>query len=196
MEIYNVSIDNYNDIVIKPATIGEIDLLFETKIDNIQVGKTNIILAVDKGNTSRGEDKGAGYFKYYPNCTSIAKDMNNQKVYRISPDKAEYTAHDGVGITPDYRPMSERKMLIAALATEVSVNGQRMSIYDALCANIKSEIKDTKIEVLPITNDTQNKKKGKNSSKIIRVDTKHLDTISDSRITKYLDIKYDGKRKL
>lgn len=189
-------IENEAEEIIYPRTAQELDAMLEGKVNNIEVdGKKWCVLAIDSNRTYRNTDKkGGGYIKFYPNCKSLSGDMTKQKVYRIYTDLDEngnaiYTVHNGLGKGTDNITKDECKMFVAAASTMVDVKDKgSMTLFDVFDYDLKH---DTTSEYT-----VQSGKSGK-SSKIIKVSTKNIEErVKGTNLEQFLDIHYDGKRKL
>lgn len=187
-----VEFENDEDEIFLPKTAEDLDRLFESKINEINVdNKDWCVLAVDHNLTDRNTDKGGGYIKFYPHCKSVGKDMKDQIVYRVYVDDLEhptFTVHNGMGKGTDYMPMKDREMLIAALSMDVYIDGERkMRAFDMFKKELKTG-QNMKYTIYP--KDSKAPKTPKISAKNIKEKVKGTD------LENYLNIEYDGKRKL
>lgn len=187
--------DPENEYIQRPMTIDELGLILEGKANQISVdGKNWCVLAVDDGNTYRNTDKeGGGYIKFYPNCKTLSGDMSKQKVYRIYTDldkdgKAVYTIHNGMGKGSGTITKDDCEMFVAAAATIVTVDGKDKMLFDMF----DDDLKNGTSSKFTIPSDKNGKK-----SKIIRASTKNIkERVKGTKLEPFLNIEYDGKRKL
>ena len=187
--------DPNNEEPIMPKTGADLEAMFEGKINNINVDIDDwCVLAVDHDATYRNTDKeGGGYIKFYPHCKTVSGSKKDQKVFRIFPDidkngNAIYTVHDGMGKGSDTITSDECKMFVAASMFVVDVKDKgEMTLFDMLNNDLKT---DTDSEY------TIPDKNGK-PQKTIKVSTKNIkERAKGTKYEKFLNIKYDGKRKL
>ena len=185
-----------NDEIQKPTTIEELGKLLEGKVNNIEIdgGDDWCVLAVDHNQTGRNTDKeGGGYIKFYPHCKTLSGDMSKQKVFRIYTDlkdgKAIYTVHNGKGKGSGTITKDECEMFVAACAAIVDVKERgRETVFKMLDHDIKTK-EDSEYTIPP-------NKKGK-QQKILRVSTKDIEKrVAGTELEPFLNIEYDGKRKL